>query len=112
MNEFREFLEALMERSPGGVAGIIFYVDEVQPGNPLRADSGRKRWAAYIQLAHAPPWARSATATALSLAIVRTQELNLLGGLSGAQSPAGLGLPAAVLPRSGPIACRERARGF
>ena len=25
--EIREFLEAVMERSPGGVAGIIFYVD-------------------------------------------------------------------------------------
>ena len=44
-----------MERPPGGVAGIIFYVGEVQPGNPLRADSGRKSWAAYIQLADVPP---------------------------------------------------------
>ena len=77
---FLDLVAQTCERAAGGRVGVIIYMDEIKPGNPLRPDPARSSWAVYAQLAEVPLWARSCTAAALPLCVVRTQELAPLGG--------------------------------
>ena len=77
---FFDLVAQTCERAAGGRVGVIIYMDEIKPGNPLRPDPARSSWAVYAQLAEVPLWARSCTAAALPLCVVRTQELAPLGG--------------------------------
>jgi hypothetical protein len=84
---FAELMAATIEQAGGRKLGLVLYLDEVKPGNPLRPDPARSSWAVYCQLADVPAWARSCTAAALPLCVVRTQELAPLGGPLGPQRP-------------------------
>jgi hypothetical protein len=77
---FFDLLARTSERAAGGRVGVIIHTDEIKPGNPLRPDPARSSWAVYAQLSEVPLWARSCTAAALPLCVVRTQELARLGG--------------------------------
>jgi hypothetical protein len=84
---FSELMAATIQQAGGRKLGLVLYLDEVKPGNPLRPDPARSSWAVYCQLADVPAWARSCTAAALPLCVVRTQELAPLGGPLGPQRP-------------------------
>jgi hypothetical protein len=70
---------------PGAPVRILIFGDELQPGNVLRPDPGRKLWAWYWTIADLPPRELRSEAWWLPLAFARSSEVDKLGGALGAQ---------------------------
>ena len=90
-------LHQVAANSPGFAAGlasfrgreapvrVLIFGDELQPGNVLRPDPGRKLWAWYWTIADLPPRELRSEAWWLPLAFARSSEVDKLGGAFGAQ---------------------------
>eukprot|EP00959_Pyramimonas_sp_CCMP1952_P222563 4652694-Pyramimonas_sp.AAC.1 len=51
--KFANMLSAALDKAPLCTCSLVFYGDEMTPGNPLRSDVGRQLWNFLIHLSGA-----------------------------------------------------------
>jgi len=73
--------------TPGVPMRIVIYVDECQPGNPLRPEKSRCLQCIYFAFVEWPAWLLQRSGAWLNLGFIRTPLANTVrGGLSGLMS--------------------------
>jgi hypothetical protein len=74
---------AFLQRSlPGGRSGLVFYMDDVRPGNVMRHDAGRLFFAFYWAMTDTPSWWRASLWGWYDLVFIRQTEVDsILGGM-------------------------------
>ena len=77
---WRDFLTSVALRSPNRTLRVLFYADELRPGNVLRPDKARSLWSAAWGFLDALPSERSRCAFWLPFALLRTSQAHELGG--------------------------------
>ena len=81
---FSMFMGSRLEESPSDLSnkwGLIWYVDEVAPGNQLRHDNRRKIYAVYYSFLQFGAAALSCESCWMVLTVLRSSVVNRLGGM-------------------------------
>ena len=80
---FRALMSEALRASEGGKLDMLFYLDEVCPGNVLKIDNKRKFWALYASFKQFSPHRLCREVTWLPLAAIRTSVVHTIpGGIS------------------------------